>query len=168
MVTKPEIIRKKKSYYCFKVNQMKKILSSVFVLIIQTLLTAQTQQVRFNHLAILVKDLKVSRNFYEQVIGLDTIPEPFHDGKHKWYNIGAGTSIHVIEGADSKKEYSKGNHICLSVSSVGAFMQTLLKNKIDFGDYEGKKGTFTTRPDGIKQIWFQDPDGYWIEINDAK
>jgi catechol 2,3-dioxygenase-like lactoylglutathione lyase family enzyme len=26
----------------------------------------------------------------------------------------------------------------------------------------------TTRPDGIKQIYFQDPDGYWIEVNDSR
>jgi len=26
----------------------------------------------------------------------------------------------------------------------------------------------TTRPDGVHQIWFQDPDGYWLEINDVK
>jgi catechol-2,3-dioxygenase len=24
------------------------------------------------------------------------------------------------------------------------------------------------RPDGVKQIYFQDPEGYWIEINDDK
>jgi lactoylglutathione lyase len=24
------------------------------------------------------------------------------------------------------------------------------------------------RPDGVRQIYFQDPDGYWIEVNDAK
>jgi len=24
------------------------------------------------------------------------------------------------------------------------------------------------RPDGIQQIYFQDPDGYWIEVNDDK
>ena len=25
----------------------------------------------------------------------------------------------------------------------------------------------TIRADGIRQIYFQDPDGHWIEINDA-
>ena len=24
------------------------------------------------------------------------------------------------------------------------------------------------RPDGVKQIYFQDPDGYWIEVDDDK
>jgi lactoylglutathione lyase len=30
------------------------------------------------------------------------------------------------------------------------------------------KQTTTTRVDGVQQIWLQDPDGYWVEINDAK
>ena len=25
-----------------------------------------------------------------------------------------------------------------------------------------------TRADGVKQIYMQDPDGFWIEVNDAK
>jgi lactoylglutathione lyase len=25
---------------------------------------------------------------------------------------------------------------------------------------------FRSRIDGVHQIWLQDPDGYWIEIND--
>ena len=24
------------------------------------------------------------------------------------------------------------------------------------------------RPDGVKQVYFQDPDGYWIEVNDGR
>lgn len=31
---------------------------------------------------------------------------------------------------------------------------------------EGKR-EIQTRPDGVQQIFVQDPDGYWIEINDA-
>ena len=35
-------------------------------------------------------------------------------------------------------------------------------------DQDGKKMALTTRTDGVKQVWLQDPDGYWIEINDAR
>ena len=34
-----------------------------------------------NHIAVYVKDLKKSADFYTRIIGLDTIPEPFHDGR---------------------------------------------------------------------------------------
>lgn len=131
---------------------------------------AQTTKtkVRINHTAIFVKDLKVTKKFYENIIGLDTIPEPFHDGKHAWYSIGPAVSMHVIEGASSRKEYYKNQHTCFSVASVEEFTKTLSKNNIPFEDVAGKKNAITTRVDGVKQIWLQDPDGYWLEINDAK
>lgn len=124
--------------------------------------------VRFNHVAIFVKDLKVTKSFYENIIGLDSIPEPFHDGKHAWYSLGPGLSLHVIEGATRKKEYYKNQHTCLSVSSVDDFTVILTKNKIVFEDVKGNKNVYSNRVDGVKQLWLQDPDGYWIEINDAR
>jgi lactoylglutathione lyase len=124
--------------------------------------------VRINHTAIFVVDLKTSKAFYENVLGLDTIPEPFHDGKHAWFRIGPGTSMHMIEGATQKKEYYKNQHTCFSVPSVEAFTALLKKQNIGYEDVAGKKNSITTRIDGVRQIWLQDPDGYWLEINDAK
>ena len=129
---------------------------------------AQKSTARINHLAIFVQDIKKTGFFYQEVIGLDTIPEPFHDGKHLWLKIGPGSSLHIIEGASQKKEYFKNNHICFSVASVEKFTEVLRKNNISYEDVSGKKGSISVRPDGVKQMWMQDPDGYWIEINDAK
>ncbi|MBL7764406.1 MAG: VOC family protein, partial [Chitinophagaceae bacterium] len=44
----------------------------------------------------------------------------------------------------------------------------LKKNNIPFESWTGEKNTWTNRVDGVKQIYFTDPDGYWIEINDAR
>jgi lactoylglutathione lyase len=125
-------------------------------------------KVRINHTAIFVVDLKITKAFYENIVGLDTIPEPFHDGKHAWYSLGAGVAMHVIQGASEKKSYYKNQHTCFSVASVEAFTAVLKKNNIPFEDVAGKKNAISNRVDGIKQIWLQDPDGYWLEINDAK
>jgi lactoylglutathione lyase len=126
-------------------------------------------KVRINHTAIFVKDIKTTKAFYEGILGLDTIPEPFHDGKHVWYSMGfPGVSMHVIQGATDKKEYFKNQHTCFSLESVEAFTKVLERNKIPFEDVAGKRNSITTRVDGVKQIWLQDPDGYWIEVNDAK
>ena len=126
------------------------------------------QPARINHVAIYVKDFKASKAFYENIIGLDTIPEPFHDGKHAWFSIGPGVSMHVIQGAAEKKEYYKNQHTCFSVLSVEAFVTILSKNNLNWEDVKGNKNAITTRIDGVRQIWLQDPDGYWVEINDAK
>ena len=121
-----------------------------------------------NHTAVFVVSCKVSADFYQGIIGLDSIPEPFHDGKHKWLRTGPKSSLHIIEGATEKKEYYKNNHTCFSVPSVDAFVEVLKKNKIEFEDVSGNKNVVSLRVDKVKQLWLRDPDGYWIEINDAK
>ena len=121
-----------------------------------------------NHIALYVKDLKVSTGFYSNIIGLDTIPEPFHDGRHTWFSIGAQGHLHVISGAVSQLPREKNAHLCFSVPSVDAFIPVLKKNNIGYENWVGEKNAVTNRVDGVKQIYFQDPDGYWIEINDDK
>lgn len=129
---------------------------------------AQQAKAHINHTAIFVVDVKASAAFYQNIIGLDTIPEPFHDGKHAWFKTGPGIALHVIQGADAKKDYYKNQHTCFSVVSVDAFTKLLAAKNIPFEDVKGTRGAITNRVDGVKQIWLQDPDGYWIEINDAK
>ena len=121
-----------------------------------------------NHLAIFVVDLQKSGNFYQNIIGLDTISEPFHDGKHIWMRIGLHAALHIIQGADAPIKHLKNNHICFSVPSVRAFTAKLKEYHIKWEDVSGKEEGITRRPDGILQIWLQDPDGYWIEINDDR
>jgi lactoylglutathione lyase len=146
---------------------LKKILPIVLLLIVHASF-AQTQKPRLNHTAIFVKDLKVSTDFYQNIIGLSLIDEPFKDGKHTWFETGPKMALHIIEGAPEQKEYYRNQHTCFSLQSVEAFTEILKKNKIQFEDLSGKQGSISTRPDGVKQIWLRDPDGYWIEINDAK
>ena len=123
---------------------------------------------RLNHIALYVTNLQTSTAFYKDVIGLDTIPEPFHDGRHTWFGVGVKSHLHIISGATTKKEHDKNTHLCFSVPSVTDFVKRLEKNKIEYEDWPGTKMKITTRVDGVKQIYFKDPDGYWIEINDAK
>lgn len=146
---------------------LKRILPIILALSVQTGF-AQTQKPRLNHTAIFVKNLKVSTDFYQNIIGLTLIDEPFKDGKHSWFETGPKMALHIIEGASERKEYYRNQHTCFSLQSVEAFTEILKKHKIAFEDLSGKQGAISTRPDGVKQIWLRDPDGYWIEINDAK
>ena len=72
---------------------------------------AQKPKVHINHTAIFVIDINASGQFYSNIIGLDTVPEPFHDGKHIWYSTGTHTMLHVIAGATAKKENYKNNFV---------------------------------------------------------
>ena len=67
-----------------------------------------SQQPVLDHFAIYVTDLKKSSAFYRDVLGLDSLPEPFRDGKHAWLAIGQGKELHIIEaepaGRTNRKE----------------------------------------------------------------
>lgn len=118
-----------------------------------------------NHIALYTKSLKRSTGFYQQVVGLDTIPEPFHDGKHTWFTIGGG-QLHLIEGLGKEVEQNKNTHLCFSVASIPAIIERLKGAGVPYEDWPGKPDAITTRVDGVQQIYFRDPDGHWIEVND--
>ncbi|MEN9685011.1 MAG: hypothetical protein RLZZ28_797 [Bacteroidota bacterium] len=145
------------------------LITLLSILFFQSALTAQSKpKGKLNHLAIYVVNLEKTRAFYDEYFQFDTIPEPFHDGKHIWYSIAPGVAMHVIQGADQAKEYFLNNHMCISVDDVAPFVQKLRANNRPFRDSRGVLNQVTTRIDGVKQIWVNDPDGYFIEINDAK
>lgn len=148
---------------------MKQVQLAIFFLVF-LVMSSQAQHKKApaalaNHQALYVMDLQKSAHFYKSIIGLEPIPEPFKLGKHAWFKTGPKTSLHIILGAPARKEYYKNNHMCFSVPSLKVFIQHLNKEGISWEDAGGKKSTITTRVDGVLQIWLQDPDGYWIEIN---
>jgi len=139
-----------------------------FVLLFSIQSSAQKNPPILNHIAHYVVDLKVSTDFYLNIVGLDSIPEPFHDGRHTWLSVGYKSHLHLISGAVEKKVQDKNAHLCFSVESVNDFIKVLKAHNIEYESWLGEKNSVTNRPDGVKQIYFKDPDGYWLEINDAK
>jgi hypothetical protein len=41
----------------------------------------------------------------------------------------------------------------------------LNERNINYLDANDKPKTYSIRADGVKQLYFKDPDGYWIEVN---
>jgi lactoylglutathione lyase len=119
-----------------------------------------------NHIAVYVVDLKVATDFYKNVFDLEIIPEPFHDGRHTWFSIGPAGHLHIISGAKAAAVHDKNEHLCFSVASVDDFVKKLKAMKIDFESWAGEKQGITNRVDGVKQVYFKDPDGHWLEVND--
>jgi lactoylglutathione lyase len=129
---------------------------------------AQKPKAVLNHIAIYVTNLSKSTAFYQDIIGLDTIPEPFHDGKHTWFKVAEHSHLHLIQGAAGPSPLTKNSHLCFSVTSIEDVINGLKKNGVVYEDWGGKKASITLRVDGVHQIYFQDPDGYWIEINNDR
>ncbi|GAC1451530.1 MAG: hypothetical protein NVSMB7_14120 [Chitinophagaceae bacterium] len=143
------------------------LLASSSVLCLQA--AAQKQSTALNHIALYIYDLKKGTAFYQQIIGLDTIPEPFHDGKHTWFRIGEHSQLHLIQGATDITKHDKNTHLCFSTGgSMETFIAQLKKAGIPYENWKGEPQSITRRPDGVQQIYFQGPDRHWIEINDDK
>ena len=106
-------------------------------------------------------------SFYEKVFGLERIADPFKDGKHIWFRIGSHEQLHIVGGAKEAAQPEIEVHLAFRVASLTDFMKHLDQLGVKYRA-NSDEGKVTLRPDGVHQTYFQDPDGYWIEVNDRK
>jgi lactoylglutathione lyase len=122
---------------------------------------------QFDHTTVYVRDMGKSVEFYERVVGLEKIADPFKDATHVWFRAGAHEQLHVVGGAHEPANHEIEVHFAFRVASLDDFRGKLDRMKVTYRDLNGG-GKMTVRKDGVHQIYFQDPDGYWIEVNDDK
>lgn len=122
----------------------------------------------FNHLALSVKDLQKVTAFYKEVLLLEPIEEPFKEGRHSWFSLGSGLSLHLVANAKETNEHPLSNHFCVSISTLDDYIDHLNKMNVPYYNSRQKPHVKQIRPDGVQQIYIKDPEGHWIEINDEK
>jgi lactoylglutathione lyase len=152
---------------------MKRMPAICFLLLIWTAIAFSNEaraQARphFNHLTVYVVDLKKSADFYEKVFQLEVITEPFHDNKHVWFKMADHGQLHVVSGAKESVPHDINMHLAFTVPDLQAFMKRLDGLNVKYGNWAGDPKQVQVRPDKIDQIYLQDPDGYWIEVNNDK
>lgn len=123
--------------------------------------------VGFDHTALHVADLGRSVDFYEQLFGLEEIAAPGDPTVIRWLSLGNGEQLHLINYGEGFVEPTKAVHFALRVSDLDALVARVQSLDIPYSDWPGVAGAVSTRGDGIRQIYVQDPDGYWIEVNDV-
>jgi lactoylglutathione lyase len=111
-----------------------------------------------NHVAVLVKDVEKSCEFYSNVLGLEQIPRPAFDFPGAWYRLGTEQELHIIGGrTEPTPLFDRGNHFALRTKDLGRWQEHLKRLGIEF---RGPK----PRPDGAMQIFLRDGDGHLIEL----
>ena len=117
---------------------------------------------RLNHIALQVKDIPASKDFYQNIIGLTPVPVPDSlKAIRGWFNTGDGQMIHLLAGRTAPVINDKnGGHFAIFVNSIDVAEKFLSARKISFHKQ--------VRFDGAVQIYFADPDGYLIEMNQKK
>ncbi len=122
-----------------------------------------------DHQAIHVRDMAASVRFYAEILGLAEVENPMGKGPIRWFALSAVTNLHLVPGNTSAKtERGIGTHLALAAADFDGTVERLTAAGVAFGEMPGRPGKVTNRPDGIRQCFVQDPDGFWIEINDAK
>lgn len=112
----------------------------------------------FNHVALQVSDVERSVGFYANVLDLEEINIPAFDYPVRWFSLGENRELHLIGRKEEGTSTGiRGNHFALEVTDI---LQAE-KHLLDLGiAYQPIK----LRPDGVKQLFFTDPDGHFIEL----
>ena len=141
-----------------------------FVAILGLHLPAFAQQVpvatvSFDHVALSVEDVDRSADFYRAVFGLQEITNRTAVAGIRWFSLGQGKELHLISVLKEPVVLNKAVHFALTTSEFDRFVDYLRQAEIEFSDWAGQSQAISVRTDNVRQIYLQDPDGYWIEVN---
>jgi catechol 2,3-dioxygenase-like lactoylglutathione lyase family enzyme len=111
-----------------------------------------------NHVALNVCDLEKACRFYGEVVALPVLERPAFSFGGAWYALGS-QELHLIEAAKTTADPERHKfHFALRVDDL-----TEAKHELEQRGVNNISGP-APRPDGVYQIFFQDPDGNVIEM----
>ena len=154
-----------------KMNTVKKIGFLIMALVLAVTVQGGDEMApgfTFNHVALSVKDVNISSGFYESVFGLQEIANRTEVDGIRWLSLGEGKELHLISTLKEDVKTNRAVHFALTTADFDSFITRLDGMNIKYSDFSGTPGKINIRADGIRQIFLQDPDGYWIEINQAE
>jgi len=123
-------------------------------------------QLRLDHIALWVRDLDESAAFYTALPGIREVPNPMGGTHIRWFEYASGQRFHMQAGDISTTHVEKGTHFAFSVDDFDAALDHIRGRGLAWSDFKGTPGAINVRPDGMRAIFLEDPNGYWIEIND--
>jgi catechol 2,3-dioxygenase-like lactoylglutathione lyase family enzyme len=118
-----------------------------------------------DHVALEVADPGISADFYERILGLRPFPQKVSPTM-RW--LGSDNfQLHLMGGRKKPVDGATDTHFAFRVANLADVLHILDQNHVAWVDSDGVPRKITTRVDGVLQVYFQDPDGYWIEVNQA-
>ncbi|MCA6440924.1 MAG: nuclear transport factor 2 family protein [Sediminibacterium sp.] len=126
---------------------------------------AQELSLSLNHIALSVKDVNASASFYSSILGLQEITNRTKSEGIRWFSLSDGKELHLVSTVKAPVTINKAVHMALTTSNMDGLIKKLVANNITYSDWPGTLNKVTVRADGILQIYIQDVDGYWIEVN---
>jgi len=108
-----------------------------------------------NHIAIPIRDRRVSLPFYRDLMGLQVIPSMVDHPAIIWTQTADGTMVHLVE---PREDAPPSFHAAFEVADFDATVAVLRQHGLDFVRGPGE------RHDGQRYVIVLDPDGTRTEF----
>ena len=129
---------------------------------------APIQVKQIDHVTLIVEDLKRSRMFYTEVLGMHVVDRPDFSFDGIWLQAG-GTQVHLIinhpecanpgyPNVTPETLPGRVHHFAFEVHDAHEAADRLKEHGVRI------QGGPVARPDGCIQVWFFDPDGHIVEV----
>ncbi|MDP5157476.1 MAG: VOC family protein [Flaviramulus sp.] len=122
----------------------------------------------FDHIALSVKNLDKSAEFYKNTLNLKEITNKTKADGIKWFSLGDGKELHLISTIKGNIKLNKAVHFAVTTSDFDIFIKKLTLMNVNYSSWTDENQKITIRADGVKQVYIQDPNGYWFEVNSVK
>jgi len=123
------------------------------------------------HVTIRCAQLKRTRDFYVELMGLTEGDRPAFPFRGYWLYLGGIPVVHLVEASDSAGAWGRDNFIPKAEEGTGSFDHVAFRGD-DFGAMRERLKTagvtFKERvvPGGrLSQLFVPDPEGVLVEIN---
>ncbi len=129
--------------------------------------TPAVQVNRYDHITIISAGLAATRRFYVELLGMDEVERPAFGFPGMWFQVGT-MQIHVTQeseesgqagwGDRSVQIIPRGHHFAFEVDDVEGAIEALTAEGVEIAS------PLQARPDGIRQVYFYDPDRHLVEL----
>lgn len=118
---------------------------------------AQIKVKQTHHVNLVVGDLARAQRFYEQVMGLPSVPRPNLARPGVWYQLGdKQLHLSVVEDAPPPSSF---RHVAIEVEDFDEVVRVLAEHDVPLLD-----DTPAQRANGARFLFCEDPDGNRLEI----
>ena len=127
-----------------------------------------TFNLTLQHTTLVVSNFAESKRFYTEILGLKDLNANWLPKNQMFISLGNNLELHVGEVPGVEIKPSSFNHFAISTNDLDGYLKYLESKGVSYSSLGGEQEKLIyKRPDGVRQTFIQDPDGYWIEINDA-
>lgn len=113
-----------------------------------------------DHISLLIADTQKSVAFYQDILGLESLPRPDLGFPGAWLSLGAQQTLHLLElenpydKVERPMHGGRDMHFALSVQGIEVYERRL----------EARQMTFSKSKSGRKALFFKDLDKNVIEL----